>query len=83
MNQFPLHIDSGHAGGYEEDKHFWISPTGGWAGGKFKFNPDKYDIKSCDVRNRDWDVHLPYLLFAFRMSVQESTKESPFFLMNG
>ena len=50
-----------------------------------KFNSTLISMisKSCDVRNRDWDVHLPYLLFAFRMSVQESTKESPFFLMNG
>ena len=35
--------------------------------------------KSCDVRDRDWDVYLPYLLFAYRVSAQESTKESPFF----
>ena len=39
--------------------------------------------KSCNVHNRDWDVHLPYLLFAYRCSAQESTKESPFFLMHG
>ena len=24
---------------------------------------------------RDWDTHLPYLLFAYRVSVQESTRE--------
>ena len=39
--------------------------------------------KSCDVRDRDWDDQLPFLLFAYRASAQESTKESPFFLMHG
>ena len=39
--------------------------------------------KSCDVRDRDWDIYLPYLLFAYRVSAQESTRESPFFLMYG
>ena len=26
---------------------------------------------------KDWDRHLPFVLFAYRNSVQESTKESP------
>ena len=39
--------------------------------------------KSCDIKERDWDDHLPFLLFAYRVSAQESTKESPFFLMHG
>ena len=39
--------------------------------------------KSCDGRDRDWDTHLPYLLFAYRVSGQESTRESPFFLVYG
>ena len=30
---------------------------------------------------KDWDVFLPYVLFAYRTSVQPSTGESPFFLM--
>ena len=30
---------------------------------------------------RDWDHHLPLVLFAYRNSVQESTKESPFYLL--
>ena len=29
---------------------------------------------------RNWDQKLPYVLFAYRASMQESTKESPFFL---
>ena len=35
------------------------------------------------IKERDWDDHLPFLLFAYRVSAQESTKESPFFLMHG
>ena len=31
----------------------------------------------------DWDVHLPYVMYAYRTAVQESTKETPFFLMFG
>ena len=31
----------------------------------------------------DWDTRLPYVLFAYRSSLQESTKESPFFLLYG
>ena len=31
----------------------------------------------------DWDSRLPYLLFAYRVAVQESTQESPFFLLYG
>ena len=38
--------------------------------------------KSCDIRDRDWDDHLPFLLFAYRASAQDSTKESPFFLLH-
>ena len=33
--------------------------------------------------NRDWDDHLPYLLFAYRVSIHEPTRESPFFLVYG
>ena len=31
----------------------------------------------------DWDSRLPYVLFAYRASLQESTRESPFFLLYG
>ena len=50
-----------------------------------KFNSTLINMiaKSCDVQDRDWDVHLPYLLFAYRVSSQESTRESPFFLLYG
>ena len=34
-------------------------------------------------RGRDWDTHLPYVLFAYRASDQQSTQESPFFLLYG
>ena len=39
--------------------------------------------KSCDIRDRDRDDHLPFLLFAYRASAQDPTKESPFFLLHG
>ena len=29
--------------------------------------------------SKDWDHHLPFVLFAYRNSLQESTKESPFY----
>ena len=31
----------------------------------------------------DWDEHLPYVMAAYRNSVQESTQETPFYLMFG
>lgn len=30
---------------------------------------------------RDWDTFIPYILFAYRTAIHESTKESPFYLM--
>ena len=48
-----------------------------------KFNSTLINMiaKSCEVKDRDWDERLPYLLFAYRVSSQASTKESPFFLL--
>ena len=50
-----------------------------------KFNSTLIQMiaKSCSVSHRDWDAHLPYLLFAYRVSAQASTRESPFFLVYG
>lgn len=31
---------------------------------------------------RDWDTFIPYILFAYRTAIHESTKESPFYLMH-
>ena len=39
--------------------------------------------KYVDKHGRDWDNYLPYLQYAYRVSAQESTKESPFFLLYG
>ena len=39
--------------------------------------------KVVEKSGKDWDMKLPYVLFAYRTSMQESTKESPFFLMYG
>lgn len=50
-----------------------------------KFNSTLINMiaKSAESRAHDWDRHLPYLLFSYRVSVQDSTKESPFFLLYG
>lgn len=39
--------------------------------------------KKMKKNGRDWDVQLPYELFEYWASVQESMKESPFFLLYG
>ena len=39
--------------------------------------------KCVERTGADWDCHLPYVLFAYRASMQESTRESPFFLLHG
>ena len=36
-----------------------------------------------EKHGRDWDHYLPYLLYAYRVSAQESVRESPFFLLYG
>ena len=39
--------------------------------------------KSCESRLFGWDQQLPFLLFAYHISAQESMKDSPFFLLHG
>ena len=39
--------------------------------------------KTVERDGKDWDACLPYVLFAYRASIQESTQESPFYLMYG
>jgi len=39
--------------------------------------------KSVEKGGKDWDKHLPYVLFAYRSSMQNSTGESPFYLLYG
>ena len=34
--------------------------------------------KTVQKQGQDWDEHLPYVLYAYRTSIQESTKESFF-----
>ncbi len=50
---------------------------------KFNFTLINMIAKCCETRQHDWDDHLPPLLFAYRSVVQESTKESPLFLLYG
>ena len=39
--------------------------------------------KTVEQGGEDWDVKLPYVLFAYQASIQESPQESPFFLLYG
>ena len=50
-----------------------------------KFNRTLIDVlaKTVEKGGRDWDFKLPYVLFTYRASPQESTKESPFYLLYG
>ena len=50
-----------------------------------RFNRTLLDMlaKTVEKNGRDWDVHLPYVLFGYRASLQESTRESPFLLLYG
>ena len=50
-----------------------------------KFNSTLVSMiaKCCETKKRDWDDHLPYLLYANRTMMQESTQESPFYLLYG
>ena len=50
-----------------------------------RFNRTLIDMlaKTVEKSGRDWDTRLPFVLFAYRASPQESTQESPFFLMYG
>ena len=50
-----------------------------------RFNHTLIDMlsKTVDQSGRNWDEQLPFVLFAYWTSVQESTQESPFFLLYG
>lgn len=40
-------------------------------------------VKTVEKGDKDWYLHLPFILFAYRSSLQVSTQESPFFLLYG
>ena len=50
-----------------------------------RFNRTLTNMLSKKVKKggKDWDQQLPYVLFAYRASLQETTGESPFFLLYG
>ena len=50
-----------------------------------RFNRTLTEMLSKVVKKsgKDWDEKVPYVLFAYRTCVQESTQESPFFLLYG
>ena len=39
--------------------------------------------KTVESSGKDWDRQLPFVLFAYRASQQQSTMESPFYLLYG
>ena len=52
-----------------------------------KFNSTLVNMLSKSASTRkyghDWDQHLPYLLFAYRVAVEKSNQMSPFYLLYG
>ena len=50
-----------------------------------RFNRTLTDMlaKTVEKSGADWDQRLPYVLFAYRSSLQQPTKESPFYLLYG
>lgn len=40
-------------------------------------------VHSVDLSQKNWDIKLPYVLFAYRTSKHESTKQTPFYLVFG
>ena len=50
-----------------------------------RFNRTLLDMLAKTVKpgGQDWDERLPYVLFAYRATLQASTAESPFFLLYG
>ena len=50
-----------------------------------RFNKTIIEMASMFVASdqKDWDIYIPYLLFAYRTTVHSSTKETPFFLVYG
>ena len=50
-----------------------------------RFNRTLTDMlaKTVEAGGADWDVRLPYVLFSYRSSLQESTQESLFYLLDG
>ena len=38
---------------------------------------------TAEIGGKDWDLRIPFVLFAYRSSLQESTKDSPFHLLYG
>ena len=50
-----------------------------------RFNRTLLDMLAKKVKpgGQDWDSRLPFILFAYRTTIQQSTLESPFFLLYG
>jgi len=50
-----------------------------------QFNCTLTDMLAKKVKKngKDWDIRLPHVLFAYRATPQESTGETPFYLLYG
>ena len=50
-----------------------------------RFNKTLMDMLSMytNKNKTDWDEHIPYVVFAYRSSIQESAQKDPFFLTYG
>ena len=50
-----------------------------------RFNRTLIDMlaKTAELNGKNWDEKLPFVLFVYRSTVQESTGESPFRLLYG
>ena len=69
--------------GVKKSQYVWIPSADRWTCEKFNSTLISMVAKSCQVQDRDWDQQLPYLPPAYHVSAQESTRESPFFLLYG
>ena len=65
-----------------EGQQLWVPSADGLVE---RFNRTLITVlsKTSGKRPREWDRHLQYVLFAYRISLQDSTNESPFYLLYG
>ena len=60
-----------------------LPPTDRWPGRTSQPDTDVYVGKTVHKRGPEWDVRLPFVLFAYCACQQSPTMESPFFFLYG